>query len=97
MKFLIKSNNLEKLRTVFQETSSIIKKAISEKRHIIIRHHDDVDGYTAGLILEKAIEPLIKDTKTHYYLTRSPCRTPYYDYIDALRDLSNYLSSYNNN
>ena len=96
MKFLIKSNNLEKLRTVFQETSSIIKKAISEKRHIIIRHHDDVDGYTAGLILEKAIEPLIKDTKTHYYLTRSPCRTPYYDYIDALRDLSNYLSSYNN-
>ncbi len=96
MKFLIKSNNLEKLHSIFQETSSIIKKAISEKRPIIIRHHDDVDGYTAGLILERAIEPLIKDNKTHYYLTRSPCRSPYYNYIDALHDLSNYLSSYNN-
>lgn len=90
--FLIKSKNLEKLRPVFEKADFEIKKAIKEKRQIIIRHHDDIDGYVSGIALEKAIKSLIKQEKTHYYLVRNSNRTPYYNYTDALRDLNNYLA-----
>ena len=61
--FLINSENLEKLRDCFIETSDIIKKAVQENRFIIIKHHDDVDGYTAGMVIEKAIIPISKEKR----------------------------------
>ncbi|MEM3373919.1 MAG: hypothetical protein QXE31_01735 [Candidatus Woesearchaeota archaeon] len=93
--FLIKSEKLEKLRPLFIEAAKIIEKTIDENRPIIIRHHDDVDGYVSGYILEKAILPLIKEIndKSHLFLTRISSRSPYYDYIDALRDLNDYLDA----
>jgi RecJ-like exonuclease len=90
MKFLIKSEKLEKLAPLFDQVLEIIKKAIYEKRQIIIKHHDDVDGYASGYVLEKAISMLIDD-KRGYQLFRSASRTPYYEYIDALRDLNNFI------
>lgn len=83
-KFLIKSENLEKLREAFVKTADIIKQTISENRPIIIRHHDDTDGYAAGLVLEMTINERI---------IRLSSRTPFYDYIDALRDLNSHLIS----
>ena len=90
--FLIKSENLEKLRDIFIEVSDEIKKAITQKRHIIVRHHDDTDGYIAGFTLEKAILPLIEDNRKYYYFTRLSSRTPFYEYTDALRDVNSFLS-----
>lgn len=92
--FLIKSENLEKLREQFIKARDIILEAVSKKRLIIIKHHDDVDGYSSGIVLEKAISSLIHDERKYYYLNRSLSRAPYYDYIDALRDLSNHLGGY---
>lgn len=93
--FLIKSDNLEKLRSIIINAAEIIKQAINESRPIVIRHHDDIDGYSSGIVLAKAIQPLIKEERSYLYLTRSSSRTPYYDYIDALRDLNTYLITKN--
>ena len=92
--FLIKSDNLEKLRPNIIKVANLIKKAVSEKRQVIIRHHDDCDGYTAGLVLEKAIKSIINDHKPQYLCTRQLSRSPYFDYIDALREANNFMSRY---
>ncbi len=89
MNFSIKSEKLEALKSLFEKATELIKKAVKEKKQIIIRHHDDVDGYSAGYLLEKAISYLIDD-KRGFQLIRSASRTPYYDYTDCLRDISNF-------
>jgi RecJ-like exonuclease len=86
---LIKSENLEKLQPLFGEAVELIKKAISKKRQIIIKHHDDADGYISGFILEKALSAHVEDKR--YMLQRSSSRTPYYEYIDSLRDLNSFI------
>ncbi|MBT3720641.1 hypothetical protein HN789_01860 [archaeon] len=91
--FLIESSNLKLMQNEFKVVARLIKEAISEKRHVIIRHHDDTDGYTAGFAIEKALLNLIKSDKPHMFYTRNVCRTPFYDYIDALKDLSYFLSA----
>lgn len=94
--FLIKSDKLERLRELFIDATKLIEQSIYENRPIIIRHHDDVDGYVSGFVLEKAILPLVKEInneKAHLFLSRISSRSPYYDYIDALRDLNDYLES----
>jgi RecJ-like exonuclease len=70
--------------------------AVDESRPIVIRHHDDVDGYTCGLVLEKAIRPIVEDIngdRARLFLSRTSSRTPFYDYIDALRDLNDHLAA----
>ncbi|MEK6916430.1 MAG: DHH family phosphoesterase [Nanoarchaeota archaeon] len=88
-RFLIASKNLDKMKEAFFKTESIIRKALSESRFIVIRHHNDVDGYTAGFVLEKALNSIGYSRN----IMRSSSRTPFYDYTDALRDLNNFLSS----
>ena len=90
--FLIESRNLEKIRPIITKTSELIKNAIADKWAIVIRHHNDTDGYVAGIVLEKAIKPLLNNERQ---LIRLSSRTPYYDYIDALKDLNNYLTRHN--
>jgi RecJ-like exonuclease len=90
-KFLIESANLESMRETFIQAVDIITHAAKEKRPIVIRHHDDTDGYVSGYVLERAILPLISSEKPYNYISRSSSRSPSYDYIDALRDLNNYL------
>jgi len=85
--FLIKSKNLEKLKSEFKNAQSLIKKAL-DKRFILIRHHDDTDGYVAGYALENAIKPLLNERLN---IGRSASRSPYYHYVDALKDLNYYL------
>ncbi|MBN2368167.1 hypothetical protein JXC34_04035 [Candidatus Woesearchaeota archaeon] len=93
--FMISSENLEKLRENFIKAADAIRDAVQQSRPVIIRHHDDPDGYAAGIVLEKALMPLVQEVnpeKPYLYLTRIACRTPYYDYIDGLKDLNTYLS-----
>lgn len=93
LKFMIESENLEKLENEFKQVAKEIKDAIKNKRQIIIRHHDDTDGYTAGYVIEKAILSILNTDKPHLFYSRKSCRTPFYDYIDALVDLNYYLSA----
>jgi archaea-specific RecJ-like exonuclease len=89
--FLIGSQKLEQMKQDFQDAATHIKKAASEGRTIIIRHHDDADGYSSGFVIEKAILPFISDSR-RFGIARTSSKSPYYDYIDALRDLNTYLS-----
>lgn len=91
VEFLIKSPILDKLKDSFIKAATEIRLAVIQNRPIIVRHHNDADGYSAGFALERAILPLIE--KHHgpgkaaweFYL-RAPCAAPFYEIDDSIRD-----------
>lgn len=95
---IIESPILEKLQPEIQKIVIQIQHAIQKKQPILIRHHNDTDGYTAALALERAILPLIREKQSrerdvYYYYTRAPCTAPYYSLMDATRDITNFLNN----
>ncbi len=89
--FLIKSPILDKLRNRFIKAAAEIRLAIIQQRPIIVRHHNDTDGYGAGFALESAILPLIEKEQSSEkagweYFLRAPCSTPFYEIDDSIRD-----------
>lgn len=92
--FLIQNKILEKLKKDFVSAATEIRLAILQARPIIIRHHNDTDGYCSGFSLERAILPLIEaqhpaNPKASWeYLTRAPCAAPYYELEDSIKDTS---------
>lgn len=96
--FLVKSPILDKLRDRFIQAATEIRLAIIQNRPIIVRHHNDTDGYSAGYALERAILPLIEKQHTSEkaaweFYTRAPCAAPFYDIEDSIRDSSHSLSN----
>lgn len=97
--FLVESPILEKLKDRFVKAATEIRLAIIQSRPIIVRHHSDADGYSAGYALEKAILPLI--AKQHgsapkaewEFYTRAPCNAPMYELDDSIRDTAHSLSN----
>ncbi len=89
--FLVKSKILDKLKSYFIEAATQIRLAIIQDRPIIIRHHNDTDGYSSGFALERAILPLIgkqhSSEKAEWeFFTRAPCVAPFYEIDDSIRD-----------
>jgi len=97
--FLVKSPILDKLKDRFIRAATEIRLAVIQSRPIIVRHHSDADGYSAGYALEKAILPLI--AKQHgsapkaewEFYTRAPCNAPMYELDDSIRDTAHSLSN----
>jgi len=94
--FLVKSQILEKLRSRFIEAATQVRLAIIQDRPIIVRHHNDADGYSSGFSLERAILPLI--VKQHSsvkapweFFLRAPSQAPFYEIDDSIRDMANSL------
>ncbi len=94
--FLVKSEILDKLKDRFLQAAVQIKLAIIQNRPIIVRHHNDCDGYSSGSALESAIVPLI--IKQHQalkapweFFLRAPCQAPFYEIEDSIRDTANSL------
>lgn len=92
----IKSEILEKLKPSMIKAAELIKKSISDSRPIILKHHADCDGYIGAIAIERAISSLLakaqRNTIWHYY-KRTPVRAPYYDYNDAIKDLTIFLKN----
>ncbi len=91
--FLVKSEILNKLRPKMYEAAHKIRRAILEGRTILLRHHNDADGICAGIAMEKAVVPLIKEFNPsndaeYYYFKRSPSKAPFYELEDVVKDLS---------
>ncbi|AEH25462.1 DHH family phosphoesterase [Pyrococcus yayanosii] len=90
--FLVQSEVLEKLKPKIMKAAFMIRRAIFEGRPILLRHHADTDGYTAGVALETAIVPLIEsvapdpDARWHLF-KRRPSRAPFYELEDVLKDI----------
>lgn len=97
--FLVKSQILDKLRERMIKAATEVRLAIIQSRPIIIRHHNDADGYSSGFALERSILPLIE--KQHgsspkaawEYYTRAPCNAPMYELDDSIRDTAHSLSN----
>ncbi len=97
-KFMVEDIILEKMKKEFIKAAEEIKLAIIQNRPIIVRHHNDADGYSSGYALEKAIIPLIE--KQHgggkspwEYYTRAPCAAPFYELDDSIRDTAHSLAN----
>ncbi len=96
MTFMISSAVLDKLKPEIHKVIEVIEEAIEKKQPILIRHHNDADGYTAGIAIERAVLPLIskvhrRERDAAYYYQRLPSMTPYYNIEDALRDTQFFL------
>ena len=95
--FLVKSELLEKLKPSFIKAATEIRLAVLQNRPIIIRHHNDADGYSSGYTLERAILPLIQkqhgtDKSMWQYYTRSPSMAPFYEIEDSIKDTAQSLA-----
>jgi len=93
--FSIKSERLEKLKPYFIKIAKRIRKAVLESQPILIRHHADSDGITAGLAIEQSCKKFMEKigVNPEYALYRSPSKAPFYEIADVFRDiiLSNRL------
>lgn len=91
--FLIESETLDKLRPMMHNAAKAIRRAILDGRSILVRHHADADGICAGVAIEKAVIPLLKeannssDAEWHYF-KRAPSKAPFYEIEDVVKDLS---------
>jgi len=94
--FLVKSPILDKLKERFVEAATQIRLAVIQDRPIIVRHHNDADGYSSGFSLERAILPLIikqhSSVKAPWeFFLRAPSQAPFYEIDDSIRDMANSL------
>jgi archaea-specific RecJ-like exonuclease len=89
---LTDSKVLNKLQPQIKEGVNRIKKAIEERQPIIVRHHNDADGYSAGIALERGIIPLLEQKHSRErdianYYKRLPLMGPFYSYENATKDM----------
>ncbi len=94
--FLVKSKILDKLKDSFVKAATEIRLAVIQDRPIIVRHHNDADGYSSGFSLERAILPLIikqhsSEKAAWEFFQRAPCQAPFYEIDDSIRDTANSL------
>lgn len=97
--FLIESPILNRLKPKMREAAKVIRRAILDGRSILVRHHADADGICAGVAMEKAVVPILKeinpdsDAEWHYF-KRSPSKAPFYELEDVVKDLSFALEDF---
>jgi archaea-specific RecJ-like exonuclease len=94
--FMTKSPILEKLKDTILKAAEEIRLAVIQGRPIVVRHHNDTDGYCSGFALEKAIVPLIEKQNSNpkaawESFRRAPCMAPYYELEDSIKDTASSL------
>jgi len=89
---LVKSGVLERLYPRLVEVARELRRAVFTGVPIVLRHHGDADGFVAGVAIEQALLPLLRehspDREAEWHLfRRSPSRAPFYEMEDVVRDL----------
>jgi RecJ-like exonuclease len=102
IEFLVKSEILDTLEPKFIAIAKRLRRALLEYQPIIIRHHGDCDGITAGIALELALRQLWIETfeqadedKIRHLIKRTVNKPPFYDPIDSVRDVNFALEDLN--
>ncbi len=91
--FLVESDVLNRLRDRMRASAKAIRRAVLDGRSILVRHHADADGICAGVAIEKAVIPLLRemnnsnDAEWHFF-KRAPSKAPFYEIEDVVKDLS---------
>ncbi|OPY24550.1 MAG: DHH family protein [Methanobacterium sp. PtaU1.Bin097] len=91
--FLIESRVLNDLKEPMRRAAKAIRRAVLDGRSILVRHHADADGICAGVAIEKAVVPLLKDMNNSndaewHFFKRAPSKAPFYELEDVVKDLS---------
>ncbi|NOZ59268.1 MAG: hypothetical protein GXO66_06815, partial [Euryarchaeota archaeon] len=89
---LVESEVLERLYPKMREVARELRMAVLKGIPIVLRHHGDADGFVAGVAIEQALLPLLRehspDREAEWHLfRRSPSRAPFYEMEDVVRDL----------
>lgn len=97
VQFLVKNKVLDKLYESFKKAATEIRLAVIMNRPIIVRHHNDADGYSSGFALERAILPLVKEQHGEgkalaQYFNRAPSASPFYEIEDSIKDTAHSLT-----
>ncbi|MHA1976732.1 MAG: zinc finger domain-containing protein [Candidatus Hodarchaeales archaeon] len=102
IEFLVKSNVLNLLKPKFIAVAKRLRRAFFESQPIIIRHHNDCDGICAGIAVELSLRQLWLDTyqqldedKLRHLIKRTVNKPPFYDPLDAVRDVNFALEDKN--
>ena len=95
--FTIESVVLEQLKPRMLNVAKIIRTAIAQRRPIILRHDADCDGYSSAICIERAILKFMDECSggdihlRYINYRRAPSRAPFYEYEDAVKDVSYML------
>jgi len=90
---MVESEILNKLKDRMRLAAKAIRRAIFDGRSVLVRHHADADGICAGVAMEKAVIPLIRDINPGsdaewHFFKRAPSKAPFYEVEDVVKDLS---------
>ena len=81
-----------------RDAATAVRRAVLEGRPVIVRHSATADGYLAGVALERATLPLVREHNTgsdaeYHYFDRRPLEGSVYDMDDATGDVTGMLSN----
>jgi RecJ-like exonuclease len=88
--FSVNSEKYNSMKERFYLIAKRLRRAVIEGQPVLIRHHADADGISAGMSVEKALNDFMVEfgTNPQYNLYRSPSKAPFYETTDMLKDLS---------
>ena len=92
--FSINSPSLDSIRQQFLKVAERIRRAVFTGQNFHVRYqHPSVDGAIASMIIEYAIQDLIKSQSgdQRSVIRKYPQRSSFYDYGDASRDIIGLL------
>ena len=81
-----------------RDAATAIRRAVLEDRPVVVRHNATADGYVAGVAIERATLPLVReqhggaDAEYHYF-DRRPLEDGVYDMADATKDVTGMLDN----
>ena len=81
-----------------RDAATAVRRAVLEGRPVIVRHSATADGYLAGVALERATLPLVREHNTgadaeFHYFDRRPLEGSVYDMDDDTGDVTDMLSN----
>jgi len=81
-----------------RDAATAVRRAVIEERPVVVRHSATADGYVAGVALERATLPLVRDRHdrsdaVYHYFDRRPLEGAVYDMDDATNDVTRMLDA----
>jgi RecJ-like exonuclease len=78
------------------DAAEAIRRAVLESRPVVVRHAATADGYVAGVALERAVLPMVREEHAesdaeYHYVTRRPLEESVYGMNDATNDVTRML------
>ncbi|QLH78970.1 S1 RNA-binding domain-containing protein [Halosimplex rubrum] len=95
---IVADETVEALTGDVRDVATAVRRAVLEERPVVVRHAATADGYVAGVALERATLPLVRDQHdqhdaVYHYFDRRPLEEGVYDMDDATKDATRMLEA----